>query len=401
MCGEEYTPVNRSRKNNSRFCSKKCYGRWLSENIKGSGNNKWRETHHLPDREEWVCDNCGKIIQLTPSDIKAQKHHFCSNSCFHNWSSKNIVGDKHSQWRGGQVNVICEQCNKEFFIYPSRKKHSRYFCTMKCYNKWRSENFRGSGNPMNIPEVRQKHKSIMAEKMSGDNNPTKRPEVRERMRIANVGKQAGERNPMWSGGPKKCICEQCGEEFEVTPSQRGRFCSQLCHSKWMIERGIMAGNNNPSKQFDVIRKRSGSTHYNWQGGITNLPYCDKWTEDLRVRTRAFQGNVCILCGKTKEEEGKQLQCHHVNFDKMMCCNDGYPMIATLCGSCHGRTVRKGDTEEWRSIFESIITDRWGGKSFYSAEEWYDMLNRGDDNIEDYTIYPSKALNQLRRLLKVT
>jgi hypothetical protein len=165
----------------------------------------------------------------------------------------------------------------------------------------------------------------------------------------------------------------------------------------------MCGDLNPAKRPDISLKmseaQSGEKSIHWMGGISTLPYCDKWTEDLRVRTRAFQKNICLLCGKTvNDNNAKHLTCHHVNFDKMMCCNDGYPMIAALCHSCHG-WIGLGDRDELRLIFESIIAERWDGKSFYTPEEWWDILERGEARIEDYTIYPSKVLNQLRRLLR--
>jgi hypothetical protein len=220
----------------------------------------------------------------------------------------------------------------------------------------------------------------------------------------------------------KIKCDNCGETITRWPSRikERNFCSCECMGKYNYRvRGNpmddpivrqthkqamsdkMSGENNPAKRPDVRFRMSeaqrGEKSIHWRGGITHGPYCEKWTEDLRVRTRAFQGNICLLCGITMEEEGRQLTCHHVNFDKMMCCNDGYPMIAVLCVSCHGKVGFGRD--ETRDVFESLIFDKWAGKSFYSAEEWYTMLQSGEAKIEDYTIYPSKALNQLRRLLK--
>jgi hypothetical protein len=43
-------------------------------------------------------------------------------------------------------------------------------------------------------------------------------------------------------------------------------------------------------------------------------YCELFKE-VDPRVRAFQGNVCLLCGKTEEENGNKLNNHHIFYEK--------------------------------------------------------------------------------------
>ena len=111
----------------------------------------------------------------------------------------------------------------------------------------------------------------------------------------------------------------------------------------------------------------GEKHYNWKGGISFEPYCPKWTKDLRRRIRAFFEYQCLICGKTEKENGKKLSCHHVNYDKMVCCNGKPVRFAALCAKCHSRTNH--DTSKWEIRLHRIIEEFYDGRSYFTKEEW--------------------------------
>jgi hypothetical protein len=94
-------------------------------------------------------------------------------------------------------------------------------------------------------------------------------------------------------------------------------------------------------------------------GTSFLPYCEKFDDDLKERVREFFNRKCYVCGKSEQEQieemikdgkrpFKKLSVHHVNYDKMVCCNDVKPLFVPLCHSCHGKTQK--DREYWEEFF---------------------------------------------------
>lgn len=120
----------------------------------------------------------------------------------------------------------------------------------------------------------------------------------------------------------------------------------------------------------LMGKYCGENHPNWQGGKSYEPYCPKWTEDLRRRIRAFFDHMCVCCGKTTEENTEELSCHHVSYDKMVCCNDMPARFAALCHRHHNITNRERD--RWEAMLNRIIDEVYDGRSYYTNEEMKEM-----------------------------
>ena len=55
-----------------------------------------------------------------------------------------------------------------------------------------------------------------------------------------------------------------------------------------------------------------------------------------VKIRNNYNNICFLCGKTKEENGKNMSIHHTNYDKNCLCGNNCEFVP-LCISCHAKT----------------------------------------------------------------
>ena len=108
--------------------------------------------------------------------------------------------------------------------------------------------------------------------------------------------------------------------------------------------GLNAGENNGMHGIH----HCGGDAPNWQGGISNLPYCEKFDNDLKERVREFFNRCCYVCGKNEIENGRKLDIHHINYDKMVCCNDVKPLFVPLCMSCHRKT--NGDRKYWEEFF---------------------------------------------------
>jgi len=77
----------------------------------------------------------------------------------------------------------------------------------------------------------------------------------------------------------------------------------------------------------------GKDHPNWKGGFCRKDYHD-FTEAFKTEIRNRDHNTCQACGRTREEEGKELAVHHIDYDKT---NSVPENCVTLCNSCHTKT----------------------------------------------------------------
>ena len=183
-----------------------------------------------------------------------------------------------------------------------------------------------------------------------------------------------------SNGLKKnrvaLTCNFCGKEFERRKSKAigtyGKFCSLECKR---LGQQYLVGSLNPNYRPDAQRQ-----------------YCEKWTADLRRRVRAFFNNTCMMCGVTQDEyytnsgKPKLLHVHHVNYNKNQCCDESVPrLLIPLCVSCHNKTTVK--REIWEPILTKLIMNNYGGKCFYTKEEYKQYLidTKTLNNLSDYPI----------------
>lgn len=129
----------------------------------------------------------------------------------------------------------------------------------------------------------------------------------------------------------------------------------------------------------ATRKKIGSSlvklyqnkenHPRWMGGISLLPYCEKFNEPFKERVRAFFEYHCVKCGTP--QRGEKLHVHHVKFNKTACC-DGTPrLFVALCRACHTKTNH--DRGYWEQYFSELISIQYGGKCYFTEDE---MLNGG-------------------------
>ena len=88
---------------------------------------------------------------------------------------------------------------------------------------------------------------------------------------------------------------------------------------------------------------------NWHGGITHLPYCEKWTEELREIVRQRDNYTCQLCGSI---QNIRKHCvHHIHYDKSNC----YPDLITLCSNCHSKVNFNRDYYE--NLFMNKLNEK--------------------------------------------
>lgn len=127
------------------------------------------------------------------------------------------------------------------------------------------------------------------------------------------------------------------------------------------------GENNPwfgKKLPKEIKMKMSDAHkgkkcHLWKGGISFSPYCPKFNRDFKERVREFFVRRCAECGKEEKCESRKLSVHHVNFNKMACCDDTKPLFVPLCRSCHSAT--NSNRDYWQARFTNLIETKYGGK----------------------------------------
>ena len=128
-----------------------------------------------------------------------------------------------------------------------------------------------------------------------------------------IGKKAHNNNQ------KERVCGWCGKRQMVSPAYADRpYCSVKC-MKAHYDSGIM----------------KGSSHWNWQGGITEKPSRDVLYEGYKEWRKSVykrDGYKCVLCG---DETSGQLQAHHIkpratHKDLIVDVSNGL----TVCKKCH-------------------------------------------------------------------
>lgn len=112
-CNKEITKQRRIT-NSHHFCNKTCYGKF---------NKK---------RNKIKCFTCGKEREVTPSQLKRSKHHYCSPKC----QNMGRRGKKHPQ-HVKKIKTKCDNCGKVLIIRDKLlKRHKHHFCNRRCYYEW-------------------------------------------------------------------------------------------------------------------------------------------------------------------------------------------------------------------------------------------------------------------------
>ena len=112
----------------------------------------------------------------------------------------------------------------------------------------------------------------------------------------------------------------------------------------------------------------GEKSWKWQGGVSFEPYCIKFNEEFRERVRNYFGSCCYVCGKNETDNKAKLSVHHVNYNKMVCCNDVKPLFVPLCKSCHSKT--NTNRKYWEEFFTISL-------EYLTKGECYAPKGRGD------------------------
>ncbi len=171
-------------------------------------------------------------------------------------------------------------------------------------------------------------------------------------------------HPNWKGGLPKCI--DCKKEIS-RGSKRCRLCSAqgknnshyndgrsikicLCIDcrKELVNYTAIRCNKCAQKLWGLNHRLNN--HYNWQGGISFEEYGAEFDNVLKEQVRFRDHYKCQICGCSQLENGRQLDCHHIDYDKL---NNVLRNLIALCKKCHTKT--NYNREYWKKHFKEVMS----------------------------------------------
>ena len=316
------------------------------------GKKAWNKglTKESDERVKRIGENGSKTKKIFYTTEEGQK-----------WLDENIRGVNNplygkKSWKKGLTKETDDSIKRRGEKLSKTKKE---FYATEEGQQWLDNNNRGENHskPMLGKYHTEAAKQRMSKTKSGENNPmfgrtgedapmygihhTK--EVKQELSIIN----SGENNPMF------------GKTGENCPSY-GRHPSDETRQKISDNHWDNSGENHP------FYGKTGDKASNWQDGISFEPYCIKFNKEFKDRVRHYFNGCCYVCGIGQSELGRKLDVHHVNYDKMVCCNDVKPLFVSLCQSCHSKTLK--DREYWEEFFTVSLEYLTQGECFLPKEE---------------------------------
>jgi len=107
------------------------------------------------------------------------------------------------------------------------------------------------------------------------------------------------------------------------------------------------------REISLAKCKRGKEHPCWNGGISKVRYPSVFNNELKLSIRSRDEFKCCKCGKTEQEELKELNrvlcVNHIDYDKKNCDINN---LNTLCLRCN-LSVNK-DRPYWTSYFKKQI-----------------------------------------------
>ena len=247
------------------------------------------------------CEICGKKIKKLKSELKKNKHNYCSNECRKIGLSKFQQGESNPNFKGANSIVNCSNCGKSFSVLNCTMKNSdgsikkNFYCSQKCKAEHQKELLKG------------------------------------------------ENNPHYKGGKIEVVCSFCGkkkliERNKFNKNKKHYYCSQKCKAE---HQKTFVGPNNPNYINGL------SEDYRVRYRI--IDGYNTWRREVYER----DNYTCQVCGDNK---GGNLNSHHLNSynsnkEQRTDLNNGI----TLCEKCHKKFHNKyGNGDNTKEQFEEFI-----------------------------------------------
>lgn len=296
-CGKQFDKRSNNMTSDNHFCTTAHFYEFRRK--------QWAETRCLVP-----CVICGKEVERKKKGAKRYDATTCSRACLNTYLSVRA---------GPSIKTNCAACGREIERRPDQFERSkRHYCNRICGGRWQSEHQIGENHPM-----------------------WRNAQVTFQCTYCKAGFQAlkGERRGKRKYCSKECAtndgraeaqCGYCGNGLTVWKwkvlNRKRVFCNKQCMNKWNSE------------------NKSGEQHHLWKGG--RVPYYGPNWNAVRRKVRERDGYRCQHCGMTQEENGRELDVHHLTpiraFGYKVGENDNYKQanqmsnLISLCMSCHRR-----------------------------------------------------------------
>jgi len=282
------------------------------------------------------CEICNVEFMVNPSVDKRGGGRFCSRGCYAQWLSVTQIGENHPMWDGGGVEKVCEICKNTFLVPKSTdKRGGGKYCSRECTRE-AQKLIRGPDHPSWKPKVKcvcqickkefELHESSV---LGGEGTCCSRKCHGEYRSKYLTGENAANYQNKTSTGQ----CVQCGKEITVrawkVAEGRDKFCGKACYHQWFSQN---------------VR---GENHPNWLGG--NGKYPQEWTFGIKKIIRNRDDHKCRLCGLDESQQSRNLDVHHIDYDKHNLSPDN---LMALCRSCHAKT--NFNREYWEGFLSKMM-----------------------------------------------
>jgi len=165
----------------------------------------------------------------------------------------------------------------------------------------------------------------------------------------------GDKNPNFRHGEtlKKHYCSDCGKEIS---DYRRKRC-QSCANK-LINLGrkhtIKAKQNMSKALKGKPKSKKHIKNLSLAHGGTGIPYENteygaEFDNELKEQVRFRDKYKCQICGCSQLENGKQLDCHHIDYNKK---HNILNNLVALCIGCHRKT--NFNRKYWKNLFLSRV-----------------------------------------------
>lgn len=125
------------------------------------------------------------------------------------------------------------------------------------------------------------------------------------------------------------------------------------------------------EQKEKLRQITGEKTSNWKGGISWIPYCDKFNNKLKEEVRNKYDRRCLLCGTDEKYNAKRntgsiikLPVHHIDYDKEQGCNGKKFELVPLCSKCNIKVNQ--NREYWKQQIRDKLL-------FYTIKEYMERF----------------------------
>lgn len=224
------------------------------------------------------CEICGKDIKRTKSEMKRNKHHYCSDKCRMKGMRIFNKGENNPNYKGATNVIKCSYCGKNIKVLNCNLKNrdgsikKNFYCNTTCKGLHQKQLLNGISNPN------------------------------------------------FKGKTLKTKCEYCGKEFDRQESDIKnnihQYCSQKCKSEH--QKYIFLNDNNPNYKPEL------SQEYRVEHRI--IDGYNTWKREVLER----DDYTCRKCG-AKEH----LATHHIeNYSEKESLRTDINNGVTLCVECH-------------------------------------------------------------------